>query len=171
MSIAELDKGRTRSQTRTMKFSDKAVLFLATGFYIGYIPIAPGTFGTILSLPLCYVLASLELFPAIIMTALLVVLAVWIADSAEKLLRANDPGCIVVDEIVGMVVTLVGLPFNLTTALIGFIIFRILDIAKPFPIRALDKRLPGGYGVVADDVAAGVIANLLLRLIVPLLEF
>ena len=71
-----------------------------------------------------------------------------------------------IDEIAGMAVTLVGLPFNLTTALIGFIFFRILDIVKPFPIRTLDKRLFGGFGVVMDDVAAGIFANLLLRVII-----
>ena len=65
-----------------------------------------------------------------------------------------------------MAVTFVGLPFNLTTALIGFIIFRILDISKPFPIRALDKRVSGGVGIVIDDVVAGIFANILVRLIV-----
>ena len=68
-----------------------------------------------------------------------------------------------------MLVALVGLPFNPITVVIGFIIFRILDILKPFPIRDLDKRIPGGLGVVADDVAAGIITNLLLRIIIQIL--
>jgi phosphatidylglycerophosphatase A len=140
-------------------------LFLATGFYIGNLPIAPGTFGTLLGLPLCFVLAGLKFPLAVVCTMLFIVFAVWIANDAEKLLKKKDPGCIVIDEIAGMAVTLVGLPFNLTTALIGFIIFRILDISKPFPIRALDKRVAGGVGIVIDDVAAGIFANLLLRLI------
>jgi phosphatidylglycerophosphatase A len=148
-----------------MKFRDAAVLFLATGFYIGNLPIAPGTFGTLLGLPLCFVLAGLKFPLAVVCTMLFIVFAVWIANDAEKLLKKKDPGCIVIDEIAGMAVTLVGLPFNLTTALIGFIIFRILDISKPFPIRALDKRVAGGVGIVIDDVAAGIFANLLLRLI------
>ena len=139
---------------------------MATGFYIGNIPLAPGTLGTILGLPLCFVLAGLTLPLAIGFIVIFIVIAAWIANSAEKLLKKNDPGCIVIDEIAGMTVTLVGLPFNLTNALIGFIIFRILDIAKPFPIRTLDKRLTGGFGVVVDDVTAGVIANILLRMIV-----
>ena len=149
-----------------MKFRNAAVLFLATGFYIGNIPIAPGTFGTILGLPLGFVLAGLKLPLAIVCTMLFIVIAVWIANDAEKILQKKDPGCIVIDEIAGMAVTLVGLPFNLTTALIGFIIFRILDISKPFPIRAIDKRVAGGVGIVIDDVAAGIFANLLLRLII-----
>ncbi len=149
-----------------MKLRDEAVVFLATGFYIGNIPFAPGTFGSILGLPLCFVLAGLKLPLAIIFTVLFIIVAVWIANGAEKVLKKNDPGCIVIDEIAGMAVTLVGLPFNLTTALIGFIIFRILDILKPFPIRSLDKRVSGGVGIVLDDVVAGIFANLLLRILV-----
>ena len=149
-----------------MKFREAAVVFLATGFYIGNIPFAPGTFGTIIGLPLCFILAGLQRPIAIIGIILFIAIAVWIANDAEKLLKKSDPGCIVIDEIAGMAVTLVGLPFNLTTALIGFIFFRILDIVKPFPIRTLDKRLFGGFGVVMDDVAAGILANLLLRVII-----
>ncbi len=149
-----------------MKLRDEAVVFLATGFYIGNIPFAPGTFGSILGLALCFVLAGLKLPLAIIFTVLFIIVAVWIANGAEKVLKKNDPGCIVIDEIAGMAVTLVGLPFNLTTALIGFMIFRILDILKPFPIRSLDKRVSGGVGIVLDDVVAGIFANLLLRILV-----
>jgi len=100
------------------------------------------------------------------MAALLIIgLAVWIADVAAKTLKRKDPGCIVIDEIAGMVVTLIGLPFNLTTAVTGFILFRILDILKPYPIRILDKRVSGGLGIVADDVAAGIFANALMRIL------
>jgi phosphatidylglycerophosphatase A len=148
-----------------MKFRDTAVLFLATGFNIGNIPLAPGTFGSILGLALCFVLAGLKLPLAVVCIGLFIALAIRIAAEAEKLLKQKDPGCIVIDEIAGMAVTFVGLPFNLTTALIGFIIFRILDISKPFPIRTLDKRVSGGVGIVIDDVVAGIFANLLLRLI------
>ena len=152
-----------------MKFRDKAVLFLATGFHIGNIPFAPGTFGSILGLPLCFVLAGFRLPLALVCIGLLIAMAIWISSEAEKLLKKKDPGCIVIDEIAGMAVTLVGLPFNLTTVLIGFIIFRILDISKPFPIRALDQRVSGGMGIVIDDVVAGIFANILLRLIVVFL--
>lgn len=148
-----------------MKISDAAVLFVATGFNIGNIPFAPGTFGSILGLALCFVLAELKFAVAVVCLLLFIALAVRIAAEAEKLLKKKDPGCIVIDEIAGMAVTLVGLPFNLTTALIGFIIFRFLDISKPFPIRVLDKRVSGGVGIVIDDVVAGIFANLLLRLI------
>ncbi len=148
-----------------MNFREKAVLFLATGFYVGNIPPAPGTLGSLIGLPLCFLLAGIQLPPAIILAVLFIGFAVWIAHAAEKTLKKKDPGCIVIDEVAGMVVTLIGLPFNLTTAVIGFIIFRILDILKPFPIRTLDKRLAGGIGIVADDVVAGIFANIILRVL------
>ncbi len=152
-----------------MKIRDDAIVFLATGFYIGNIPLAPGTFGTILGLPLCFLLGLLKLPLALVCTMLFILIAIWISHIAEKRLKKKDPGCIVIDEIAGMAVTLIGLPFNLTIGLSGFIIFRILDISKPFPIRALEKHLPGGLGVVADDVIAGIMANLILRVIIHII--
>ncbi len=148
-----------------MNFRDRAVVFLATGFSIGHIPFAPGTFGSILGLPLSFILAGLALPLAIAGAGLFIFGAVWIANEAEKLLQQDDPGCIVIDEIAGMAVTLIGLPVDLKIALMGFILFRILDVLKPFPIRLLDRRLKGGLGVVMDDVVAGIFANALLRLL------
>ena len=153
-----------------MNLTNKAAVFLATGFYIGKIPLAPGTFGSLIGLPLCFLLAKIQLSAAIIAVLLIIALAIWISNVAERTLERKDPGCIVIDEIAGMVVTLIGLPFNLTTAAIGFILFRILDILKPFPIRILDKRLPGGLGIVADDVVAGIFANLLIRILAVYLD-
>jgi len=149
-----------------MNLREETIVLLATGFYIGNIPVAPGTFGSLFGLPLCFILAELKLTQAIVGTVLFILFAIWISKNAEKLLKRSDPGCIVIDEIAGMMVALIGLPFKLTTAVIGFILFRILDILKPFPIRILDKRVSGGLGVVADDVVAGIFANLLLRVII-----
>ena len=153
-----------------MNLTNKAAVFLATGFYIGKIPLAPGTFGSLIGLPLCFLLAEIQLSAAIIAVLLIIALAIWISNVAERTLERKDPGCIVIDEIAGMVVTLIGLPFNLTTATVGFILFRILDILKPFPIRILDKRLPGGLGIVADDVVAGIFANVLIRILAVYLD-
>lgn len=148
-----------------MNFSAKAAVFLATGFYVGNIPFAPGTFGSIIGLPLCFLLAGIHLAAAIFAALIIIGLAIWIANVAAKTLKCKDPGCIVIDEIAGMVVTLIGLPFNPTTVVTGFILFRILDILKPFPIRILDKRVSGGLGIVADDVVAGIFANALMRIL------
>ena len=153
-----------------MNFRDKAAVFLATGFYVGNIPFAPGTFGSLIGLPLCFLLAGIQLPAAMTAAVLIIGLAVWIAGTAEKALGHKDPGCIVIDEIAGMVVTLIGLPFNFTTVVTGFILFRILDILKPFPIRVLDKRLSGGLGIVADDVVAGALANISIRILIYTLD-
>ncbi|MBW2569875.1 MAG: phosphatidylglycerophosphatase A, partial [Deltaproteobacteria bacterium] len=91
--------------------------------------------------------------------------AILIAHYAEKILKKNDPGCIIIDEIIGIVITFIGLKFDITSALTGFIIFRFFDILKPFPIRFLEKKVPGGAGVVIDDIMAGVYSNIVLRVL------
>jgi len=148
-----------------MKFGQKAVLFFSTGFYSGYIPFAPGTFGTLTALPLCYLLSFGSPVTGAVIIVAVIVLAVWLAGASEKLLGRKDPGCIVIDEIAGMLVTMAGLPFTFFTAAAGFVLFRILDILKPFPIRTLERKIPGGTGIVIDDVVAGIIANITLRII------
>lgn len=147
-----------------MHLRDKSVLFLSTGCFVGYVPFAPGTFGSAIALPLCYLFSRLPFTAGVVAGAVFIAAAVWIAHEAEALLKAKDPGCIVIDEIAGMLVTFLGVPFTPVSALAGFVLFRGLDIAKPFPIRWVEKRLTGGAGIVMDDVVAGIFANLLLRL-------
>ena len=148
-----------------MKFSDSAARFVATGGPVGSMPVAPGTFGTLLGLPICFGLSRIDLTHAVICCVFLIGVAVWSAHRAEKIIGARDPGGIVIDEIAGMAVTLVGLPFTVKSAVLGFMVFRLLDIVKPPPVGYLDRKLSGGIGIVTDDVAAGVIGNFLLRLV------
>jgi phosphatidylglycerophosphatase A len=133
-------------------------------------PVAPGTFGTVLGFPLCFLLSGLDLLFAILLSLIFIIFAIWIAHDAERILKKKDPGCIVIDEIAGIVVTFLGLNFNMITAVAGFLIFRVFDILKPFPIRYLEKRLSGGAGIVMDDVAAGIYSNIALRAVVLLLS-
>jgi phosphatidylglycerophosphatase A len=109
---------------------------------------------------------------AILATVLFISVSIWIADRAEKILSAKDPGSIVIDEMAGLLVTFLGISFDMLNMAAGFLIFRTMDILKPYPIRMIEKRLPGGAGVVMDDVVAGLYSNLLVRLfivfIVPL---
>ena len=95
---------------------------------------------------------------------MLILLAVWVAHQAERLLKEKDPGCIVIDEIAGMCVTMLAIPLTITTGLAGFFLFRFYDIIKPPPAKQMEKRLTGGWGVVMDDVIAGIMANLSLRI-------
>jgi phosphatidylglycerophosphatase A len=149
-----------------MKFRERAVFFVATGFLVGTVPFAPGTFGSIIGLPVSFLLSRLNLLNSVICILAFILFAIGIASAAEKIIKQKDPGQIVIDEIAGLMVTLAGVPFNLKTALAGFVIFRVFDILKPFPIRALERRVGGGSGIVLDDVLAGIYGNLVLRLVI-----
>jgi phosphatidylglycerophosphatase A len=146
-----------------MKFRDRAVVLLATGFTVGTIPFAPGTWGSLLGLPLWLAMAQLETAEAVACLLAVIGAAVWVADRAERVLGQKDAQCIVVDEVAGMLVGLAGVPVSALNFLCAFAIFRLLDIVKPFPARRIEQRLPGGWGVVLDDVAAGIYCNLLMR--------
>jgi len=139
-------------------------LYLATGCKSGYAPVAPGTAGSLAALLPCWVLSLLPLSVSVIFLVAFIVLAVWAAELAENMLGQKDPGCIVIDEFAGMMITLIGIHFTWQSALAGFLIFRVMDILKPFPIRYLERTIPGGAGVVMDDVAAGVAAHIVLNL-------
>ena len=146
-----------------MHFLDKPVLFMATGCFVGYIPVAPGTFGSAAAIPLCYLFGRWPLWVCALAVGLFVAMAIWVAGKAESLLGSTDPGCIVIDEIAGMLVTFLAIPLTPVTALTGFLVFRGFDILKPFPIRRVEAMLSGGAGIVLDDVVAGAFANVALR--------
>ena len=152
-----------------MKFRRRLILFLATGGTCGYARWAPGTLGTLVGLPFCFGLAQLSLALALGGIVVFIVLAIGIAGAAERELGQKDPGCIVIDEMAGMMVTVVGLQWNLQTVIIGFVVFRVLDILKPFPIRQLERKFGGGTGIVIDDVVAGIIGNIILRILFKLI--
>ena len=152
-----------------MNFKQKTVIFLATGCYIGNISFAPGTFGSVLGLLLCFFLSKIDFSIAVLLTLIFILSAIWIAGEAEKILGEEDPGCIVIDEIAGIILTLSGLPFNITSVTAGFLVFRALDIWKPYPIRLLENKFSGGIGIVLDDVVAGILSNVILRVFLILI--
>ncbi len=139
---------------------------IATGVYSGYLPVVPGTFGTVVGLLPAFALSRIDhVAISLVLLGLSILLAVWTAGRAEQKIGGKDPGCIVIDEIAGVMTALWGLPFTWLPVTVGFVVFRCLDMAKPFPIRQLDRNLSGGSGIVADDIAAGIITNIILRLI------
>lgn len=142
---------------------DKLFMAIATGFGLGYLPKAPGTWGTLLAFPVHF--ALIQLSPAGYATGLAVLLLVGIftAGSAEKILDRKDPGVVVIDEVVGMLIALIGAPNRLSFLAGAFVVFRFFDIVKPMPIRLFDRRINGGIGIVADDVAAGIATLLIMQ--------
>jgi phosphatidylglycerophosphatase A len=152
-----------------MNIKQKSVMFFATGCYIGNISFAPGTFGSFLGLPLCFFLSKIDFSIAVLLILIFILFATWIANEAEKVLKTEDPGCIVIDEIAGIILTLFGLPFNIISVTVGFLVFRALDIWKPYPIRLLENKLSGGIGIVLDDVVAGILSNLILRVFIKVI--
>ena len=137
-------------------------VFIATSAYVGYAPVAPGTFGSAAGLAVFY--AVRHQGSAIVEGATIVALfaiGVWAAGEAERHFGRTDPGAVVIDEVVGMLITLAFIPVNLTGAIVGFFVFRLLDIVKPWPARRFE-RLHGGFGIVLDDVMAGIYGNLVM---------
>jgi len=148
-----------------MNFRHRAVLLLATGFSVGRIPLAPGTFGSLLGIPICFVLAEIGFAATVVGVVGFVLFAVWIAGEAQRLISIKDAPCIVIDEMAGLMVAMAGMPMTPLNLTAGFIAFRVLDIIKPFPARSIDAKVSGGWGIVMDDVVAGFYSNLLLRVI------
>jgi len=137
---------------------------VATAFGSGYSPIAPGTAGSLVGLALFWPLSRLS--GEAQAAALAVVFFGGVAASTDLARRmgAHDPGQVVVDEVAGMWASLLLVPWSASSAIIGFVLFRVMDVVKPYPARSLES-LPRGWGIMADDMMAGLYANLTLRLI------
>jgi phosphatidylglycerophosphatase A len=150
----------------------RLAVFLATAGYTGYFPIAPGTVGSAVGLLVYGLLwwAQHPVPPAVevILILSLFAVGVWAGTTAERYFGGIDPGPIVLDEVVGMLITLAFIPVGLSGAIAGFFLFRIFDVIKPFPARRLEA-LHGGLGVMADDAMAALYANVSLRLVMALL--
>ena len=158
--------------TRLSRITGCVVKFIASGFFAGYVPIAQGTVGS-LWVPVLFMAAPDDWFTHFYLTITLGVmlaiiilyfLGVWSSGICEEL-WGHDPGRVVIDEVVGMLVTLVFIPLTVTRVWLGFFLFRVFDVFKPPPVRWSEK-LPRGWGVMTDDVIAGIYANVFLRMLV-----
>jgi phosphatidylglycerophosphatase A len=138
-------------------------VFVATCGYLGYVPFAPGTFGSAAGLAVYYLVRSSgSPVVEVAVIAALFAVGVWGATQAEHHFGGIDPAPVVMDEVVGMLITLAFLPVNLTGVFVGFLLFRVLDVIKPWPSAGFET-LPGGLGVMADDGMAAVYGNLIMR--------
>jgi phosphatidylglycerophosphatase A len=142
-----------------------AIKFFASGVYLGYSSLAPGTLGTLWGIPLYFWLSRFSPGAQGGIIVLLILVASYLADRAARLWGQKDPSRVVADEIVGYLASVWWIPLTGFSVIGGFLIFRLMDIVKPFPIRKIDQEMPGGWGIVLDDVLAGIYTNIILRMI------
>jgi phosphatidylglycerophosphatase A len=142
---------------------DKFFLFIATGAGSGYLPKAPGTWGSLVGVVFWLGLYRFDCATYGAVLAGLFLLGTFAAGAAEKIIDQGDPGVVVIDEIVGQLIALTFAPAHPLAALAGFLLFRLFDIRKPFPVGWLDRRIHGGLGIMLDDVAAGLLALAVLQ--------
>lgn len=143
----------------------RPLYLLALGLGSGALPFAPGTMGTLLAIPFYLLLRPLSLVSYIIFVIFFTLISMWICDRVSRDMGVPDHPRICLDEMVGFFVTMIGAPQYWYAILLGFFLFRIFDIWKPWPIRWLDNTIHGGIGIVLDDVAAGIYGLIILQLV------
>jgi len=141
------------------------VHFLAFGFGSGLAPSAPGTFGTLMAVPLYLLMSQFALFTYLFITALVCIAGVWICGKSSEKLGVHDHSGIVWDEFAGYFITMILAPTGWLWVIIGFALFRLFDIWKPWPISILDKQVHGGLGIMVDDILAGFFALICLQIL------
>jgi len=139
--------------------------FLAFGFGSGLFPKAPGTAGTVAAIPLLYLMSFLTNIQYLIVLTVIIIAGIWLCGQSSKLLGVHDHPGIVWDEFAGLFVAMIAVPFTWGTVVAGFILFRLFDILKPWPISWLDKKISGGMGIMLDDLVAGAFALAILHLL------
>ncbi len=143
---------------------NRLIMVLATGFYVGRMPKAPGTWGSIAALLPWMLIKDLTLTSYFLLLGAMFIVGFFVAGSAEKIVDCPDARCIVIDEFVGIFITLAAAPDHPVAWIVGLIYFRIFDIGKPFPVSWFDRRIHGGAGIMMDDVIAGIYAWISLQL-------
>ncbi|MBU0503103.1 MAG: phosphatidylglycerophosphatase A [Candidatus Omnitrophota bacterium] len=142
---------------------------ITTFFFIGYIPVISGTFASLIAVAIYFVLEAYP-FGLAIVTLTVLILGFLFCGRAEKALAKKDPSCIVIDEVSGMLLSLAFLPYNWGMVLAAFILFRALDIFKPFPISKFQK-MNGSLGIMGDDILAGIFTNIILQIVLRFTSF
>lgn len=156
---------KLRQVKRAKGFFKKAsVIAIATAGGAGFFPVAPGTAGSALAVVLLYFAGTMSVWLLTPILIALLLAGVWASGQANVYFREVDSGHIVIDEVVGLGITLLGIPINFYWLIIGFLVFRVLDILKPSPADYFNDKVKNGWGVMMDDVIAGIYGNLLLRL-------
>ena len=162
--------GIMQKHHRSEKWLDRIAIFIATGGYCGYIGPVPGTNGSIVGLILFLPVATCSIACKLALVSLLCVIGFWASSRAERIINIKDAGEIVIDEIAGMWIAVLFLPYNMWYLFGAFILFRILDITKPFP-AGKSQSIKGGPGIMIDDIIVGVYTTILLSVAHIILQF
>jgi len=141
----------------------RPAVLLACGLGAGLIPKAPGTFGTLAAIPLFLWMQHLSMLSYLLITAAFFVMGIWLSTEAIKIFHRDDPSEVVWDEVVGFLITMIAAPTGWQWLVVGFVLFRIFDIWKPWPVSLADQKLHGGLGIMLDDVIAGIYALLCIQ--------
>ena len=158
----------------------RLALFCSTAAYSGFVPVAPGTAGSLVAALLLFLFSSFHSAPFWIATIAVIIIGVWASAEGERYFGCEDPGQVVIDEVAGMFVSVAFLPVTWEVILLAFVLFRVFDIWKPFPVRQAESlghalvkeqfgkntfQVAGGIGIMADDIVAGIYANIGLHVI------
>ena len=143
---------------------------LATGFYMGKIPFMPGTFGSLVAIPAGYLCTFLPVYGKWTVFAIIFFLGVYLSDRYSIITGIEDPGCVIIDEVAGLLLFYIIFPFKPVYILAGFILFRFFDILKPFPVIFFD-RIKNGWGIMLDDIAAGLYAAAVWFVVIKILQY
>jgi len=152
---------------KLQRLSDFITKTISTVFFIGYLPLVPGTFGSMAGVGLFYLLKGATSVTYFLFIFGIIALGLITSGRTEKLLNKKDPGCIVIDEVAGMLIALSFMPYDFKIIFLAFLIFRILDTLKPYPAAGLQNR-HGAAGVMGDDLVAGIYTNIVLQVILKL---
>ena len=140
--------------------------FCALGFGLGLAPKAPGTFGTLAAIPFIFLTMMAPLWLQLVVAIAICAIGIWFCDVVSRDAGVHDHPAIVWDEVAGFYITMIGAAISWQTLLVGFILFRFFDIVKPWPITLLDKHVKGGFGIMVDDILAGIFSLICLQLVV-----
>lgn len=143
----------------------KPLYFVAFGLGSGAMPFAPGTFGTLLAIPFYLLLQPLPLPSYIFFVIAFIIASSWICDRVSREIHEHDHPGMCIDEFAGFFVTMINAPAGWMWVLAGFLLFRLFDIWKPWPIHVMDEKIHGGFGMVLDDVVAGIFAMIILQIL------
>ncbi len=170
MSLNQSDNLEIIKAIKNANFLDKVALLLSIWFGTGLLPGIPGTFGTAGAIPLYVLIDFLDAGYQVLFILIVIIGAIWSAHRSLSILGRVDPREIVIDEVAGFLLTIIFIPFTWLTLIAGFFLFRFFDILKPPPVKTVEKKVKGGFGVVLDDLLAGVYAHLSLRFLLYMLN-